>query len=252
MDVESLWVALAVFGCLSGASLAMMHFYPRLSERHRDEETNTVVRLIANIFVVMTSLAFGLLINSAKDAFQAVDSQVREFATNIVVLDRTLRSFGASAQDARRHLTAYVRESVERPARNYDALERRNSAAVRLLNELGTALAALDPPERFRDALTDARQQYQTLTQQRWRLVEQSEGTIPGPLIAMLVAWLTLIFASFGYRAPKNPMVVIMFLASSLLIAASVYLVLDMDVPFSGPIQISDEPLRRALAEIQL
>jgi len=246
-----MWVALAVFACLSGASLAMMHFYPRLSERHRDEETNTVVRLIANVFVVMTSLAFGLLINSAKDTFQALDTQVREFATSIVVLDRTLRSFGAEAQQARKHLAAYVRESVERPARSPDALERRHSTAARLLDDLGTALSALDLPDRHRDALTDARQQYQALTQQRWRLVEQSEGTIPAPLIAMLVAWLTLIYASFGYRAPRNPMVVIMFLASSLLIAASVYLVLDMDVPFSGPIQISDEPLRRALAEIQ-
>lgn len=68
----------------------------------------------------------------------------------------------------------------------------------------------------------------------------------------MLVAWLTLIFASFGYRAPRNPIVIGMFIISSLLIAASVYLVLDMDEPFHGPIQISDEPLRRALAVMQL
>jgi len=47
-------------------------------------------------------------------------------------------------------------------------------------------------------------------------------------------------------------MVIGMFIISALLIAASVYLVLDMDVPFHGPIQISDEPLRRALAVMQL
>jgi hypothetical protein len=47
-------------------------------------------------------------------------------------------------------------------------------------------------------------------------------------------------------------MVIGMFIISSLLIAASVYLVLDMNVPFHGPIQISDEPLRRALAVMQL
>ena len=38
---------------------------------------------------------------------------------------------------------------------------------------------------------------------------------------------------------------------SAALIAASVYLVLDMDVPFKGPIQISDQPIRRALTEMQ-
>lgn len=68
----------------------------------------------------------------------------------------------------------------------------------------------------------------------------------------MLIAWMTLIYASFGYRAPRNPMVVSMFTISALLIAASVYLVLNMDIPFHGPIQISDAPLRRALAEMQI
>jgi hypothetical protein len=31
----------------------------------------------------------------------------------------------------------------------------------------------------------------------------------------------------------------------------SIFVVLDMDVPFAGWIQISDTPLRRALAELQ-
>jgi len=69
-------------------------------------------------------------------------------------------------------------------------------------------------------------------------------------LIAMLVAWLTLIFAGLGYRAPPNGVTISLFLVSTFLIAASFYLVLDMDVPFDGPIQISDAPLRRALAEM--
>lgn len=34
--------------------------------------------------------------------------------------------------------------------------------------------------------------------------------------------------------------------------AASIYLVLDMDIPFSGVIQISDAPLKRALAQLEL
>jgi len=42
-----------------------------------------------------------------------------------------------------------------------------------------------------------------------------------------------------------------MFLVSAALIATSVYFVLDMSVPFHGPIQVSAAPLHRALAEIQ-
>jgi len=41
------------------------------------------------------------------------------------------------------------------------------------------------------------------------------------------------------------------FVVSAALIAGALYLILDMDVPFSGPIQISSAPLQRALVELQ-
>jgi hypothetical protein len=62
----------------------------------------------------------------------------------------------------------------------------------------------------------------------------------------MLTAWLVLIFASFGYRAPRNAVVTLTLVASAALISGSIYLILDMDVPFSGPIKISPAPLLRA------
>lgn len=96
------------------------------------------------------------------------------------------------------------------------------------------------------------RQQYRGLVNQRWTIIEQSEGAIPSPLIWMLIAWMVLVFGSYGYRAPMNVIVVTSFFTASLLIAIAFYLVLDMDVPFHGPIQISDGPLRRALAEMKL
>ncbi len=49
------------------------------------------------------------------------------------------------------------------------------------------------------------------------------------------IAWLTIIFASYGYRAPKNAIVVSMLFLSALLISGSLYLVLDMDIPFKEP-----------------
>ncbi|WP_348642935.1 hypothetical protein [Mesorhizobium sp. B2-8-9] len=95
-----------------------------------------------------------------------------------------------------------------------------------------------------------ATQQLQKLIEQRWILAEQSEGAIPAPLIVLLVAWLTLIFASFGFRAPRNGTIVFTCLVSGALVAAAIYLIVDMDSPFSGPIQVSPAPLQRALAEL--
>jgi len=45
--------------------------------------------------------------------------------------------------------------------------------------------------------------------------------------------------------------VITIFLVASALIAAAVYLIIDMDAPFAGPIQVSPVPLQRAVAEMQ-
>jgi hypothetical protein len=85
----------------------------------------------------------------------------------------------------------------------------------------------------------------------RLHLIQSADGTIPTPVIAMLGAWLVMIFASFGYRAPKNPVVVTTLLVSSFLVAVSLYLILDMDVPFSGPIRVSPAPLQRVIEQMK-
>lgn len=83
-----------------------------------------------------------------------------------------------------------------------------------------------------------------------WALVERAEGSIPLPLLGLVIAWLVLIFGSFGYLAPRNLVVAISFVGASALVSGALYLIVDMDEPFKGPIQISSAPLQRVLAEI--
>jgi hypothetical protein len=245
-------VASSVFASLIIASIGTMLTYTRLPAHHRHDETNTVVRLVANIFVVMTSLVFGLMINSSKNTFQGIDDSVHSFATEIILLDRTLRTYGIEAMDTRKSLIAYVEKALTNPQRIADPLLQSDHSSEMALNAVGDSLAIIAPGDPGHITLwNDARQQYKSIVERRWSIVEQSEGVIPKQLVFMLAAWLTLIFASFGYRAPNNIIVVGMFVIAAFLISASIYLVLDMDIPFAGIIQISDTPLRRALAELQ-
>lgn len=245
-------VALVIFLCLVASPLATMAIWPRLPARHRDEETNTVLRLAANLFGVMTSLVLGLMINSAKNTFESVDHNVHAYATELILLDRTLRQYGPRADSVREPLSAYVERVTSQWSRTQDNPVVANRLSEHLLAEIGTRLNALPTTDAAQDfLLQDARQRLRQVLEQRWVLIEQSEGAIPKPLIAMLVAWLGLIYASFGFRAPRNAITVATFVVSAALIAGAVYLILDMDVPFSGPIQISPAPLQRALAELQ-
>lgn len=244
-------VGVAIFACLAGAALVSLCIYERFPAHHRQDETSAVVRLAANLFVVMSSLVLGLMVNSAKNTFESIDHNIHSYATELILLDRSLRQYGPETAPARQMLTAYVQRVVDAKSPSQQTPVVANRLSELLLNEVGNRLSMLTPPDARQAALLQGTiQQLQKVIEQRWVLVEQSEGAIPAPLIALLVAWLTLIFASFGFRAPRNATIVGTFIVSAALVASAIYLILDMDAPFSGPIQVSPAPLERALAEL--
>ena len=245
-------VALVIFLCLVGSSLGCLFLHEKLPERYRQDETNNFVRQVTSVFVVMTSLVLGLMINSAKTTFESIDHNVHVFATDLILLDRMLAQYGSETSEARQHLQAYVQRAVNRAGSDDDAGAAGDRTSERLLDEVGASLGAMKPGDTEHTQLwRDIRQQFQKVVEMRWTLVEQSEGTVPVPLLVMLVTWLALIFASLGFRAPRNLVIVASLFLSAALIAGAIYLILDMDVPFAGPIQVSSAPLERVIQEMQ-
>lgn len=243
-------IALAFFLCLAGAAFGALFINARLPERHRAQDTSNVVRLCAGIFVVMTSLVLGLMVTSAKSTFESVDKNLHAYATELILLDRTLRYYGPETAEARRQLLTYVKQAAARMAQSDPVLSSRSAES--LLNDVAFSLRSLKPADPQHAALLlRAEQRFETAYEMRWTLVEQSEGTIPFPLIALVGAWLVLIFASFGYCAPRNAVVIASLFVSALLIAGAIYLILDMDGPFDGTIQVSPAPLDRVVAELE-
>jgi len=240
-------VATLSFLCLIIAGIGTLITYDRLPAKHLQDDTNGTIRLLANVFVVIASLVLGLLMNSAKNTFEAVDHNIHAFATDLILLDRAIRTIGPEADEAHRGLVAYVQQALVRTP-----VVEADREAGRLLDQVGTSLRAIKLTDAEKTPIwNDARELYHEVVRQRWVIIEQSDGTIPPPLIIAMIIWLVLIFASFGYRAPRNATVVTMFVVSALLISGSIYLVIDMDVPTSGFFQASSEPLERALAELQ-
>jgi hypothetical protein len=245
-------LAFFVFICLTGASLGALLFHDKLPANHRHDDTQNVVRLIANIFVVMTSLVLGLMINSAKSRYDGVNRDVHILATDLILLNRLLSLYGSEADDARRRLVLYVARASDGTWTTGDPLLVSDRTSEHLLNDVGDGLRALKPTDDARLSIwNDAREQYRRAVEHRWALVEQAEGSIPTPLLGMVVAWLVLIFGSFGYKAPRNSVVLTSFVLASALISGALYLIVDMDAPFGGPIQVSSAPLQRAMAEIK-
>jgi hypothetical protein len=240
----------AIFACLAAASLGTLAIDRRFPSHRGDEETLGVVRLTANIFVVMTSLVLGLLINSAKNTLDSVDRNIHAFATDLIMLDRWLQHYGTDADSARQRLLGYA-EHAGRMIHDYQgATSDRDGESM--LNEVGASISALKPQDAERRAtLQSAQQQFLRLSELRWLIVGNIRGTIPASLVVLVVACLMLVFASYAWRAPTNAVVVASFLVASLLLTAAIVLILDMDRPFTGPVRVSADPVLRAVAEMR-
>jgi len=88
------------------------------------------------------------------------------------------------------------------------------------------------------------------LAQKRWLLVEQSGGSIPMPFVVLLTFWVTVIFVSFGLFAPSNATVIVTLFVCALSVSGALYLILELDQPFEGLMQISSTPLRNVLTHL--
>src|SRR5215472_9524877 len=194
-------MAVLAFLSMMGAALLGLFSKTRLPSEHLQDDTRSVVGLVANLFVVMPALVLGLMLNSANNTFETNSRDIRTLATEIILLDRTMRSWGPEAEDARRYLVEYVQTSLK----GANILEEVPQAEASL-EAAGTSLRAIRVSDEQKVALwNDARQLYRQVVRQRWIVIDEYGGTIPAPLITMVILWLAVIFASFGYQAPRTP-----------------------------------------------
>lgn len=79
------------------------------------------------------------------------------------------------------------------------------------------------------------------------QLFTQTGGSIPTPFLVILVFWLSAIFLSFTLFARTNMVVTVSLLVCALSFSSAIFLVLELDNPFTGLMGISSATLRSAL-----
>src|SRR5207249_12034903 len=104
--------ALIVFGCLVGAILLGRALRRLLPEDHLTADSRDTIKLAMGLVATMTALVLGLLVSSAKGAFDTKRSEVIQMAANIAFLDRLLSLYGPEAAEARASFHKAVEEAV--------------------------------------------------------------------------------------------------------------------------------------------
>lgn len=248
----ALVVASAVFVCSFGGALLGMFVASRLPKTHLTDESKDVIKVATAVVATLAALVVGLLINAAKGSFDAKDGQLKRIAAQVIFLDRTLAQYGSETNEARDRIRSVVTSAIATLWNQGRAGV--NTAAMRTgigMAPVQRQLLQLAPQNDAQRWLkSSALQVSADIEAARWLAVEQKGGSIQWPFLVILGFWFAIIFFSFGLFAPANPSVTIVLLACSASVAAALYLIVQMDRPYSGFMQISSAPLQLALGQI--
>ena len=249
--VKTTLTALIVFACLVGAALLGRLIRRLLPDHHLASDSKDGIKLALGLVSTMSALVLGLLVSSAKSSYDTERGEVIQMAAKVAFADRVLAMYGPDAADLRIRFHEGVKEAIggiwPEQARRSGHLAAPNTETG---NALYVAVQNLSPRDDTQRKLKDETASLATdLVQLRSLLQAQSVPSISIPMLVILVSWLVIIFLGFSVLAPGNPTVIFAFIISAVAVSGAIFLILELDQPFAGVLQISSEPLRNAIGQ---
>jgi hypothetical protein len=221
-----------------------------LPDQHLSTDSKEVVRLATALVATISALVLGLLVSSAKGSFDRFDDELTQNAARVVMLDRTLDEYGAQTDDIRASIKAGFARRTELLFSSSAAAKNTVDGALAITQEetVDSEILALAPDGPVQQGLQARAVELNGEINMTNALIHaQREGSLPTALLVVLGGWLSLIFATFGLFAPRNAVVMWALFVCSMSAAGAVFLILEMNSPFTGLITLSSAPMYEAL-----
>ena len=236
--------ALILVSAVAGAVLRS-----RLPEHHLTGDSKDVIKLAVALIATMSALVLALLFASTRTSYERTSGYVSRMTADVIELDKLLAEYGPQAKPIRAALRSDIGPLI-------DSIWQEN-AITRGANPSGSKghgdsvlymLRALEPTNKIEASiLARALQVCTDLDQTQLALLSQPADAISNTFIIVLVIWLTFIFAVFSMSSPPNPTLFAVIFLCILSASAAIYLILELELPFDGLMQVPSSGLRNAL-----
>ena len=118
-----------------------------------------------------------------------------------------------------------------------------------VLQQVRIAILKLLGADPARQALASVcATEFARLSDARWKIIGEAHSSISLPFYRLLMLMLTTVFLSFGVNAPRSPLALVSILIAAFTIAASTFVVLELDGPLDGLVKVPSTALRETLA----
>jgi hypothetical protein len=248
-------VSLLVFVTILAGTFAGRACRRLLPPDDLSDETKSLVSVSMAVVTTMSALVLGLLISNANNSFTALGGQVTALSAQIIRLDQILRRYGPETEPARTLLLSYAEHKADDlfPGNDGQAPPHLgNPATYELLQQVEDSLLALEPANaRDKWWLGQAMTLAAKIGDARWILAQQVGQGTPRSFMALLVFWLTLLFASFALFAPRNLTSAATLTLCALAVSGAVGMILELEQGLGGLIHISQKPMQQAVTTVR-
>lgn len=248
---ESTIVPLAVFISLSAAVFVASFIRERIDPVHRSSEAKDSIKLAMGLVSTMAALLLGLLVASAKGTYDTSTGEIGTVAGKFAFLGRLLSDYGPEADPIRRELGTGLQFTMDALWTQGSDARERVARNIHAGNRIFSDIESLQPQNPVQASI---KAQAIALALQvgeiRAHLLVESSPSVAQPLLIVVVAWLFIIFFSFTFLAPQSASAHIALVLSAAAVAGAIFLILELEHPFEGLLQISKEPMEIALRQI--
>ena len=248
-----LLVGLLIFLLLFGCAMLGMFVRTRLPNQHLDSDSKDVLRLATGIIATLSAMVLGLLISTTKIAFDRLNNDLKQSSGQVLQLDRALAQYGPETAEIRDLIKKYYTGSLELILSGEEsALEKLESREKQeALESIPAKINALSP----RDSVQKTQQAHalailSQLSNTRFANIVQIGGTVPPPLLVVLLFWLAMLLIGFGLFSPRHLTGAMGLFACSLCLSGALVLLIELDQPLTGLIRVNEVPMRNAISHL--
>lgn len=205
-------------GCIFGGALLGLFLSGLLPEEHLRDNSRGTLKVVTGMIATLAALVLGLLISSANNSFDAVDTAITQSGARVILLDRALANFGPETKDVREHLRRIVVDGIEMfwPEEQAEGAGLAGFERTNAMEELQTKIRGLTSgADLQRQLRSEGEKLSGEMLEARWLLIAQAQHATPRVFLLVLLFWLTMLHIGFGLLAPRNTTVITALIISA-------------------------------------
>jgi hypothetical protein len=222
-------------------------------EKHLTGGSKDMIGAVAGLLTLLSALVLGLLIWTAYGVYAGQNTAIQTLAAKALQFDLALKDYGPDASAARTQLREGLAKSIDQvwgtseSDTNFAATN--FAAAIQSQRHWEALLKGLNPStDAQKQALASATSVIDAINQSRLQMSFALSNPVSIPLLAIVVAWATILIFGYGLLSGGNVASVVALAVAALAVASAAYLIVSLSDPYAGLFRASSAPLDQVLA----